>query len=59
MYGLCYTPTLDYNNFQYTAGLTVPNILTRPTIHAIPDNNVDLLGVFNPRKHGYKAAPIN
>ena len=57
MYGPRYTPTLECNKFHYTAGLTVPNIITIPTIQPITEHNLALLVVVHPRRHGYKAAP--
>ena len=57
MYGPRYTPTLECNKFHYTAGLTLPNSITIPTIQPIPDHNLALLVVVHPRRHGYKAAP--
>ena len=57
MYGPCYTPTLEYNKFHYIAGITVPNGITTPMIHPMPDHNLDLLVVFHPNRHCYEAAP--
>ena len=57
LYGPRYTPILEYNKLHCAAVLTVPNSINRLTINPIPDHNLDLIVLFNPSIHGYKAAP--
>ena len=56
LYGPHYNPTLEYNKFQYTAGITVPNSINRPTIHPIPYHNLSLPVLFQTSRHHYKAS---
>ena len=59
LYGPRYIPTLEYNKFHYTAGLTLPNSITIPTIQPIPDHNLALLVVLHPSIQGCKSALRN
>ena len=45
------------NKLHYTTGITVPNSITIPTIHAMPYHNLALFVAFHTSRYGYKPAP--